>query len=96
MKAITAIDVVRFGAGALLKLKPDQVKTRLHNLKRLEDDVFESTGPVEFKRGESFGYDGPLNRAMEEVMEIDGKRPAPKAVAIEQRKPHQPANKKAK
>lgn len=91
MKAITAIDVVRFGAGARLKLAADQIKTRLHNLKKIEGDVFESTGPVEFKRGEKFGYDGPLNRSMEAAMEVDGVAPAPKAVAIEDRK--QPAKK---
>lgn len=97
MKAITTIDLARFSAGAVLKLSAEQAAVRKHVLKSIGDDKFETIGPVEFKRGESFGYDGPLSRAMQEVMEVDGVAPAPKAVAIEDRKPvAKPAAKKGK
>lgn len=79
LKKLEAIETVRLGPGTIVGLTPDQARTRLHNLTPLKErGVFNTTGPIEFKRGEQFGYEGAISRAMQEVVVGEG-LPAPAA-----------------
>lgn len=80
MKDIEAVDVLTFGAGAVLKLSQKQAAVRMNFLKSRGDGVYETTGEIQFKRGEKLGVDGPISKAMLESVMIDGqpgKPPAP-------------------
>lgn len=56
-----------------VRLNEKQAKAREHGLKHVEGDVYEITGPVGFKRGEVFGYDGEIGKShAEDVEEIRG------------------------
>lgn len=64
---------LRLGTGAVLRLAPEQAKPRMHRLKSVGDDLYEVTrGPVEFKTGEQFGYDGSLPKALLVWVSVDG------------------------
>lgn len=79
MKEIEAIDIVTFGPGAVLKLSEAQAAVRMNFLKARGEGLFETTGDIQFKRGEKFGLEGPLSKAMLEVVNIDGKPGKPPA-----------------
>lgn len=79
MRNVEAMDVVIFGVGAVLKLSEKQATLRKTFLKSRPDGTFETTGEVQFKRGEQFGVDGPISKAMLESVMIDGKPGKPPA-----------------
>jgi hypothetical protein len=79
MKNVEAIDVVTFGAGNILKLSEKQAGTRKNFLLARGDGVFETIGEIQFKRGETFGVEGPISKAMLESVNIDGKPGKPMA-----------------
>ena len=58
---------VNVNAGCVL-LSADQVRRRRHNLKAVGDDVFEIVNPIQFKHGETFGYDGPVDHITAEMV----------------------------
>ena len=56
-----------------VKLSPSQAKDRAHNIKKIdaEEGLFEIIQTINFKRGEEFSYDGPVNKAqLEELGEV--------------------------
>lgn len=59
---VTAI-AVNINAG-MVKLSQSQANSRRHLLKPVMDDVYEVISPVQFKRGETIGYDGAINKAL--------------------------------
>lgn len=81
MKDIEAVDVLTFGAGAVLKLSQKQAAVRMNFLKSRGDGVYETTGEIQFKRGEKLGVDGPISKAMLESVMVDGKPGKPEAPA---------------
>lgn len=70
MKAVTVIELCTLGAGSILKLDADQAKTRSYGLKELAKGVYEATQPLQFKKGQEFGYDGPMDRVLEAKLEV--------------------------
>jgi len=72
MRYVTT-SVARFAAGTVLTLSKGQAAIRSHALKALGDGRYETTAPVEFKVGESFGYDGELPKSLASVIEPVGK-----------------------
>jgi len=70
----------------VIELTEAQAQPRLHNLKALGGGKFEVLRPVEFKRGETFGYADRLPKSMAEIIEPEAKvaakaKAAAKAVA---------------
>lgn len=59
---------VRFASG-LLELTDEQARTRLPKLRALDKMRFEIIQPVEFKRGETIGYEGDLPKSFADRME---------------------------
>lgn len=56
-----------------VRLDKKQAKAREHGVKHVENDVYEITGPVGFKRGEVFFYDGDIGKShVEDVEETRG------------------------
>lgn len=68
MKKLTTVAVTTVANGQIT-LSADQAKTRLHQIRPVKVSketlagVYEIVIPVQFKQGESFGYDGELNKA---------------------------------
>lgn len=88
MKTYSAAVIVTLSSGRL-KLTPDQARTRAHNLTPVNatSGVYEIVKPVQFKRGESFGYDGDIPKAMAgELMSPEQVKVAVAAKAKEEKK----------
>lgn len=88
MKNYSAAAVITLASGQV-KLTPDQYKTRAHNLAPVNAaaGVYEIVKPVQFKRGESFGFDGSLTKAMAgELMTPEQIRAEADAKAKEEKK----------
>ena len=66
---------VEIGAGRVM-LDADQFKTRSHNLRAIgHDGVYEIVNPVQFKFGETFGFDGEFGKHLAQfVAEVDAPR----------------------
>lgn len=64
MKEYVAKEVLTLGAGRV-RIDADQAKTRAHNLKPTGEGVFEIVHPIQFKRGERFGWDGEVPKTMQ-------------------------------
>lgn len=79
MKNVEAIDVVTLGVGNILKLTEKQAGLRKNFLLDKGEGIFETTGEIQFKRGEKFGLEGPISKAMLEAILIDGKPGKPAA-----------------
>ena len=76
-------EAVSIHAG-LLELTEAQAKPRMHNLERVENNVYMVMQPVMFKSGEVIGYDGELSKAMLMQLEnLDAPKPKAKAKAKE-------------
>ncbi len=75
MREIETLERVRFGPGVTLGLNDIQAKDCAYAITRLSAGVYETKLPVEFKGGEVFGYDGPLTRAMRNIVVVDGVPP---------------------
>lgn len=48
----------------ILQLDKKQASARVHALDDLGDGLYQVRRTVQFKRGEAFGYDGSVNKAM--------------------------------
>jgi len=68
MKTYTTILAARIGTG-ILALSVAQASVRRHALTSLGEGLYEITGPVEFKVGETFGYDQELPRCLVACLE---------------------------
>ncbi|TAK45259.1 MAG: hypothetical protein EPO27_10595 [Betaproteobacteria bacterium] len=66
MKEYVAKAVLTLGAGRV-RIDVEQAKTRAHNLKPLGEGLHEIVNPIQFKRGERFGWDGEVPKAMREA-----------------------------
>lgn len=79
----TALAVVAFAAGAELGLSKDQASARRHAItdhpKR--KGWYVAHGPVQFKAGEEFQYDGDLPKGLADSLEAQQKARAAKAEA---------------
>lgn len=65
MQRVTVIErPVTIGPGAVLQLKKDQATSRAHALKSLGRALYLVEQPVQFKLGEKFGYDGPIDKTL--------------------------------
>lgn len=65
MQKVTVIErPVTIAPGAVLQLKKDQAASRLHSLKNLKQGLYLVEKPVQFKLGENFGYDGPIDKTL--------------------------------
>jgi len=71
MKTYTTIAAARIGTG-ILALSVQQASTRTHALRDLGDGRFEILQPVEFKVGETFGYDQEIPRVLAACLEESG------------------------
>ena len=72
-------DFIEFHSG-ILEIEESQSKPRIHNLRKVKDNTFEVMRKVQFKRGETIGYDGELNKYMLgllEAVEDTGENPKP-------------------
>lgn len=71
MKKLIVIGIsANFHTGVLL-LSDEQARARSYALKTLGDGLFEIVSPVQFKRGEVVGFEGPVNKAqLQEIQEI--------------------------
>ncbi len=56
--------IVTLDGGSRVTLTTGQAKTRMHNLKRIDGDVYEVINPVQMKHGETFGYSGSVSKAL--------------------------------
>jgi len=64
---------VTINAG-VLELSLSQAQRRKHLLKLIKDNQYEVLSPVQFKRGEKFGYGGDVNKLlMTEITPIEDK-----------------------
>ena len=70
MKTYTTKGVATLGEG-ILALTPRQAAIRGHALKPLGEGLFEILKPVQFKAGESFGYNLPLPKILADVVATD-------------------------
>ena len=65
-----------------VKLSSSQAKDRAHNLKTIDakKGLFEIINTINFKKGEEFSYDGPVNKAqleeLGEVVDVKAKKAA--------------------
>ena len=80
--------------GGILELDADQARRRTLNLRKLDGGRFEIVKPVNFKAGETFGFDGIVPRAIAKVMIDLDKVEVVKAEA-EESKPVKPKKDKA-
>lgn len=80
--------------GGILELDSDQVRRRVHYLKKLEDGRFEIVNPINFKAGETFGFDGDVPKAIAKVM-IDLDKVEVVKAETEESKPVKPKKDKA-
>lgn len=61
----------------VLELNINQAQRRKHLLKQIGDNLYEVTSPVQFKRGEQFGYGGDVNKSlMSEITPIEEEQAA--------------------
>lgn len=81
MKEYEATASVRLHAGRV-RLTPEQHKPRAHALKHVSKDVYELEAPVQFKRGEVFGYDGAVDKVLASQMTERAGKAARKADAL--------------
>lgn len=71
MRTYTTIAAARIGTG-ILALSLQQASTRTHALRDLGDGQYEILQPVEFKVGETFGYDQEIPRVLAACLEESG------------------------
>ncbi len=71
---------IEIGAGRVM-LDADQFKTRSHNLSKPDaDGVCEIVKPIQFKAGETFGFDGDFGKHLSQfVIDLEAPKPAKKA-----------------
>lgn len=81
MKMIETLAPLTFGPGAVLKLNDGQAALRAGRLRYKGGGLYETLAEIQFKKGETFGFDGVMNKAMLELVNVDGQpgKPAPAA-----------------
>jgi hypothetical protein len=52
-----------------IALSRTQYEARRHNLEPAGDGIYKVRSPIQFKRGEIFGYDGEVNKALLQHLE---------------------------
>lgn len=52
-----------------VKLTERQARDRAHGVKQVKDDLYEITGPIGFKRGEVFSFDGDIGKGFADDVE---------------------------
>ena len=62
MKNYKVIGIITRLTAGLVKISGDQIRRRIHNLKKVGDGEYEIVNPIEFKNGEVFGHDGDLSK----------------------------------
>ncbi len=67
MTIYTTTEAVTLTSG-ILELDADQVRRRLRDIKKLDDGRFEIVRAVNFKAGETFGFDGIVPKATAKSM----------------------------
>ena len=58
-----------FGPGSILEMTKDQAEPRMHNLTKVEEGVYRVERTIQFKNGETFGYDGEIPKIQYSNME---------------------------
>lgn len=67
MQRYITVGIVNIVSG-ILDLTPEQASSRQGSIVSLGDGLYEVTRPIQFKRGEIFGYDGDINRTLAELI----------------------------
>jgi hypothetical protein len=78
MNIFRAIAAITINPGAVLLLSPEQASGRVYALDDIGEGLFLVKAPTQFKAGESFGYDGEVNKQIAEVIveiEVDDEVP---------------------
>lgn len=70
MKRFTVIGIMAAFHSGVVLLTKDQASLRSNNLKDLDDGFFEILAPIQFKRGETLGFDGEVPKALLEEIEF--------------------------
>lgn len=71
MQKCTATRIVTIASG-LFDLDDNQVKRRAHMLKKTANG-YEIKQPIQFKKGEKFGYQGPVDRELADAIGVSEK-----------------------
>ena len=60
-----------------LDLSASQASDRMHALQKVQEGIYTVLSSIQFKRGEQFGYDGEVNKALLQHLEVaaTGKKP---------------------
>lgn len=66
-----------------VELTKEQAAPRAYALKHLKGDTYELTAETHFKRGEKFGYDGEVSRALLKELEAQDKDGSPLDIKVE-------------
>lgn len=64
MKHYGVIGVSVTMRSGLIRLSDEQAAARKHNLKKVGEGEYRILAPIQFKRGEQFGYDGDLLKSL--------------------------------
>jgi len=91
MQRVKVIGISANFNGGEVQINREQYKTRAHNLLvmkapvvedgvEVECGVYRVVGPIQFKNGEEFGFDGPVNKALIKELETGGPAPVHEAV----------------
>ena len=67
--------------GGLIRLSEDQAEGRAHRLKRLDEDLYEITSPIQFKVGEVFHIEVPPKVVLLKLIDVAAESKASKAVS---------------
>lgn len=84
MHTVTTTKLFQIGAGSIVKLMPEQIKTRIHNIEAAgppESGLYRVIRPIEFRIGETLGIDtAGMTRAQLDAVKVkadDNVRVAP-------------------
>jgi hypothetical protein len=68
MQKYTTLETVAIGSGSIVELNAQQAESRKHNLKELGDGRFEVVNNIQFKKGETFGFEGTPPKTLQKAM----------------------------
>jgi hypothetical protein len=68
MHKYTTLETVGIGSGCILELTAEQAGSRAHNLKNLGEGRFQVVNNIEFKKGETFGFEGTPPKTLQKIM----------------------------
>ena len=72
MNKFEAIEAINLHSGNV-ELDEDQARRRAHNIKEVEEGIFNIINPIQFKIGEKFGYDGEVSKTLAQSLDGDVK-----------------------